>query len=207
VRRLPNKAFQGVADGELVARASPSLWRPLLNAGTLDGRGTVLATNVERYWEQFLRSMPTGTERPTRYLEAFAFGFTAADAKQIAQLVLAGTKIATGSVLRAREADGKPLPMPGDLSIVTLGGDDPVCVIETTDARIIPFDEVTADYAWDGGEGDRSQASWREMYWKYIERECERLALEPDAKTPLLMERFRVVYAEPMNGSELGKLR
>lgn len=157
-----------------------------------------MATNVERYWEQFQNSMPFGQERPTRYLEAFAFGFTLADASEIAQLVLAGTKIATGSVLWASQADRKPIPIAGDFSIVTLGGDDPVCVIETTEIRTIPFDEVTADYAWDGGEGDRSLASWREMYWNLIERECERLAMEPNPKTPLLMERFRLVYAAPL---------
>ena len=164
----------------------------------MGGRGTLLTTNVERYWEQFLNSMPSGMVRPTRYLESFAFGFTLADAKEIAQLVLAGTKIATGSVLWAREADGKPLPAAGDFSIVTLGRDDPVCVIETTDVQTLPFDEVTADYAWDGGERDRSLASWRDMYWRFIERECRRLAVEPDAKTPLLMERFRVVYSAPI---------
>jgi uncharacterized protein YhfF len=162
-----------------------------------------MATNVERYWEQFLNSMPIGKERPTRYLESFAFGFTPADAREIAQLVLAGTKIATGSVLWASQADGKPIPKAGDFSIVTVGGDDPVCVIETTEIRTIPFDEVTADYAWDGGEGDRSLASWREMYWKYIERECQRLAMEPIAKTPLLMERFRLVYAAPLGRAVL----
>ncbi len=156
-----------------------------------------MPTNVQRYWEQFLNSISVGRHRPARYLEAFAFGSTLADAKEIAPLVLAGTKTATGSVLWASQADRKPIPTAGDFSIVTLGGDDPVCVIETTDIRTIPFDEVTADYAWDGGEGDRSMAGWREMYWNYVERECRRLALEPTAKTPLLMERFRVVYAAP----------
>jgi uncharacterized protein YhfF len=157
-----------------------------------------MATNVERYWDQFLGSMSSGRERPARYVESFGFGFSVADAKQIAALVLAGTKTATGAVLWAAQADGWTVPRPGDFSIVTLGGDDPVCVIETTDIRTIPFDEVTEDYAWHGGEGDRSMAGWRKMYWSYIERECQRLALEPSPKTPLLMRRFRVVYSAPL---------
>jgi uncharacterized protein YhfF len=157
-----------------------------------------MVTNVERYWEQFLSAIPSGRTRPTRYLESFAFGASAEDAKQIASLVLAGTKTATGSVLWASQADGKPVPTTGDFSIVTLGGDDPVCVIETTDVKTIPFDEVTEDYAWHGGEGDRSLAAWRGMYWSYIERECGRLSLDPSPKTPLVMERFRVVYAAPL---------
>ncbi len=157
-----------------------------------------MGTNVERYWTQFLNSIASGKRRPAGYLEAFAFGSTLENAREIAPLVLAGTKTATGAVLWASEADGKPIPTVGDFSIVTLGGDDPVCVIETTDIRTIPFDQVPADYAWHGGEGDRSVACWRKMYWDYIERECQRLGLEPTAKTPLLMERFRVVYAEPL---------
>src|SRR5690349_12436242 len=92
--------------------------------------------NVERYWKHFLRSLPSGTVRPARYVESFWFGFTPADAREIAQLVLAGTKTATGSVVWANGSDGRSVPMPGDLSIVTLGGDDPVCIVETTELQI-----------------------------------------------------------------------
>jgi len=157
-----------------------------------------MTTNVERYWNQFLGSTPCAEEPPRRYVESFSFGFTPADASEIAQLVLNGTKTATGSVLWSYGADKKLLPVVGDIWIVTAGNDVPVCVIETTEVRIIPFDEVTADYAWDGGEDDRSLASWRAIYREYIERECRRIGMEPTTKAPLVMERFRVVYAEPL---------
>ena len=157
-----------------------------------------MTTNVERYWNQYLGSIPCGQEQPRRYVESFSFGFTPADALEIAELVLNGTKTATGSVLWSYEADKKPLPVVGDLWIVTAGSDVPVCIIETTDVRIIPFDEVTADYARDGGEEDRSLASWRKIYWEYIERECQRIGLASNTKAPLVMERFRVVYAETL---------
>jgi uncharacterized protein YhfF len=157
-----------------------------------------MTTNVERYWNQYLGSIKRGVEPPRRYVESFSFGFSPADAREIAQLVLNGTKTATGSALWSYEADKKPLPMVGDIWIVTAGSDVPACIIETTEVRIIPFDEVTEDYAWDGGEADRRLASWREIYWEYIERECQRLGLWPTTKAPLVMERFRVVYGEPL---------
>lgn len=160
-----------------------------------------MTENVERYWNQYLTSIPGGRKQPPRYVESFAFGFTPADAREIAQLVLDGTKTATGSFLRAYDADKKPLPVVGDLWVVMAGSDAPVCIIETTEVRIVPFDEVTADYAWEGGEEDRSLASWRAIYWEYIERECQRIGLAPDAKAPLVMERFRVVYAEPLRSA------
>lgn len=109
-------------------------------------------------------------------------------------LVLSGAKTATGSLLWAYEADGKHLPEVGDHSIVTAGADDPVCIIETTEVRVLPVDEVDADWARDGGEGDGSLASWRDLYWRYIVSECRRIGREPSPRAPLVMERFRVVY-------------
>jgi uncharacterized protein YhfF len=108
--------------------------------------------------------------------------------------VLAGTKTATGSLLWSYEADGKRLPEAGDHSIVTAGADDPVCIIETSEVRIVAFDEAGAEWARDGGEGDRSLATWRELYWRYIVSECGRIGREPSPQAPLVMERFRVVY-------------
>jgi len=102
-----------------------------------------------------------GENRPCRYVESFSFGFTPADALEIAALVLSGTKTATGSVLRSYEADKKRLPIAGDHWIVIVDSDTPVCIIETTQVQIMPFDELPEDYAWEGGEGDRSLATPR----------------------------------------------
>ena len=97
-----------------------------------------MTTDVERYWNQYLISILGGQEQPSRYVDCFAFGFTPADAREIAQLVLNGTKTATGSVLWSYDVDKKPLPIAGDLWIV-IAGDAPACIIQTTDVRIIPF--------------------------------------------------------------------
>ena len=157
-----------------------------------------ITKNSDRYWNQYLASLPSGHERPHGYIESFSFGFTLADALEIAPLVLSGTKTATGSPLWSYEADKKPLPIVGDHWLVTVGDEAPVCIIETTEVQIIPFEEVTADHAWAGGEEDRSLTSWRAIYWEYITRECRRLGLEPSTKAPLVMERFRMVYGRPL---------
>jgi uncharacterized protein YhfF len=118
--------------------------------------------------------------------------------------VLDGTKTATGCLLWSVEADGKRAARAGDHWVVTNGGDDPVCIIHTTDARVIPFDEVGSDYAWWGGEGDRTLASWRGLYWSYISGECKRIGRTPDPKAPLVMERFAVVYSSPLHAEHNG---
>lgn len=155
-------------------------------------------TRVQRYWLQFLDSLPTGQPRPDRYVEAFFFGTKPDQAHEITRLVMDGTKTATGSVLWSLEAKGKPIPRQGDYWIVTNGDDDPACIIRTVDSRVIPFDEVGEEYAIRGGEGDRSLESWRSMYWSYILSECETINRVPDSKTPLVMELFEMVYSEPL---------
>ena len=47
-------------------------------------------------------------------------------------------------------------------------------------------------------ESDRTLATWRPMYWRYIVSECRRTGMEPHPKAPLVMERFTVVYREAL---------
>ena len=156
-------------------------------------------TSVRQYWKQYLNSLPAGVERRPSLAGSFSFGTNPTSAADIARLVVDGTKTATGSLLWTYEAGQRELPKRGDLWVVTHGGDDPVCIVETTAVEVLPYDEVSEAYARAGGEGDRSLASWRRIYWQYIEHECERIGRGPSEQTPLVMERFRVVYREPLH--------
>jgi uncharacterized protein YhfF len=145
--------------------------------------------------------LPTDAPRHARYTEATSFGFTPEDANEIAKLVIAGTKTATGSVLWALEADGKPLPKAGDYWIALDGQGEPFAVLHTDTVEVIPFDQVPEEYALWGGEGDLTIDYWRRIYWQYIVRECERILREPSPKAPLVMERFSVAYGEPLRAT------
>jgi uncharacterized protein YhfF len=153
---------------------------------------------VNRYWEQYLRWRPDGAGLAAHYYEAFSFGSSPESARLLADLVLRGIKTATGSLLWVYEVEGKPIPKRGDLSIVTDGSGVPVCIIEDTEVRVVPYEEVDAAFAWDGGEDDRSLESWRQIYWEFIAMECARIGRPPSHETPLVCERFRVVYSEPL---------
>ncbi len=157
-----------------------------------------MSEKTHRYWSQFLGSLSPASERPPHYYESFCFGTTPQSAREIAALVLDGIKTATGSLLWVYEAEGKRPPAEGDYSIVTDAEGEPLCIIQDTEIRIIPYDEVDAAFAWDGGEMDRSLESWRQIYWDYILAECARINRQPTLKTPLVCERFRVVYKEAL---------
>ncbi len=156
-----------------------------------------MSYKADQYWAQFLRSCRSKDKQPAGYAGSFSFGFNATDACEIAELVVNETKTATGSVLWTYEFDDEPVPRRRAYWIVLNGEGTPVCIIQTTDISIIPFDEVPEIYAYQGGEGDRTMATWRPMYWKYICAECARIGREPSKKAPLVMERFKVVYREP----------
>lgn len=151
--------------------------------------------SINAYWQQFLHSIPAGNEKPAGFTDAFHFA-DKADATAIAALVVAGIKTATGSLLWVYEAEQKTLPQPGDYNIITDGNDVPVCIIVTTEVRIIPFNEVDEAFAYDGGEGDRSLEDWQSMYNEYIQSECLRINRSPDPAIPMVCERFKVVYKE-----------
>jgi uncharacterized protein YhfF len=159
--------------------------------------------NIDRYWAQFLKSLPPEA-RPAQCYDVFSFGSTKESAKSIAALVLSGIKTATGSLQWVYEAQGRRHPRPGDYSIVTDGEGYPLCVIVDTEVATVPYDEVDSAFAWDGGEEDRSLETWLRIYWDYIISECARIQREPTLKTPLVCERFRVVYRDPLKPYAMG---
>lgn len=157
-----------------------------------------MKSNVDKYWKQFIDSLHADEAKPPRYVESFFFGTQLDTAREITQLVLDGTKTATGDFQWSIEPDGRQQAQVGNHWVVTNGGDTPACIIQTFDVQVFPYDEVPEEYAFWGGEGDRTVKSWRDLYWNFIVGECKRIGRSPDKKAPLVMERFRVVYDDPL---------
>jgi len=130
----------------------------------------------------------------SRFYEAFAFGDSARMADELAQLVLAGTKRASAGLEWTYEAEHKAPPKLGDLSIVTTGSGAPLCIIETMAVEVVPFDEVTADFAATEGEDGGTLEAWRRGHAAFFARECARIGREPSPHMRVVCERFRVVY-------------
>jgi uncharacterized protein YhfF len=148
--------------------------------------------SIQAFWSVFASTL--GHDPADRFYEAFHFDDNAPSADELAALVLAGRKRATAALVWAFEAEGKPIPKPGDLSVVTRFSGEPVCVIETQDIQIIPFSKVDADFAATEGEGDGSLAYWQRAHTSFFGRECQRLGREFSAGAPVVCEKFAVVF-------------
>jgi uncharacterized protein YhfF len=152
---------------------------------------------IQSCWEAYLASLPIDTDPARRSYTAWSFGDGKEMADELGELVRRGLKTATCSLLWEAEADHEPLPAAGDLSIILNGDGQPLCIIETTEVAVRPFNEVDERFAYEEGEGDRSLDYWRQEHWRYFSRICARLGREPAENMPLICERFRRVYPQP----------
>jgi uncharacterized protein YhfF len=146
----------------------------------------------EDFWAGNERAR-SGLDR-SRFLESFAFGDSEYLAGLLTPLVLSGAKRATASLVWTYEVTGKPQPKPGDLSIVTSWDKEPLCIIQTTEVAVVPFEEVSEDFARAEGEDDGTLASWRKNHMEFYGRECARIGRTPSPRMPVLCEHFRVVF-------------
>jgi uncharacterized protein YhfF len=149
---------------------------------------------IEAYWQRYLKMLlPDSPVHKEEYI-AEGWGDSPEMADELGALIAAGTKTATCSALWEYEAEGEPLPKIGLKTIVLDGNGDPLCIVETTEVEVRPYEEVDAEFAYEEGEGDRSLEYWREAHWRFFSRNLPSIGKEPATDMPLVCERFRVVY-------------
>jgi uncharacterized protein YhfF len=154
--------------------------------------------HISAFWGEFARAIGGADEE--RFYEAFFFGDSEEMASELAELVLRGRKRATAGALWSFEEAGKRLPQPGDLSIVTDWSGNPLCVIETQSVEVVPFGEVTAEFAATEGEGDGSLSFWHRAHRESFSRRCAAAGREFTESMLVACERFTVLY-RPSTGA------
>ncbi len=149
--------------------------------------------HLRSFWAAFAA---TQASDPTpRFLEAFYFDENEPSANELAALALAGRKQATAGLLWSHDKENRPLARHGDLSIVTNYSGEPVCVIETQKVEIVPFEEVTAEFAATEGEGDGSLQYCGQAHEAFFSRECKRIGRTPEARMPVVCEQFKNIFS------------
>jgi uncharacterized protein YhfF len=147
---------------------------------------------VQAFWEKFCELHPE-TDPSTPY-QVWYFGLTPDTAAELADLVLTGPKRATASLPWEYETQPDEAPVLGGFSVVTDFNGVPKCVVRTTELQVVPFNAVTAEFAFDEGEGDRSLDYWRAVHWDYFSRRAANLGREANNTMPVICERFELLY-------------
>src|SRR5262245_10992920 len=158
--------------------------------------------NCKAYWAEFVQSLPSHDPRRAAKPDAFGFGGEGEIADELATLVLAGKKRATASLPAEYTSLNEPLPKAGDLSIILDGKGSPVCIIERTSVDRVPFHAVDEEFAAYEGEGDGSLRYWREAHIGYFNSVCSRLGGRLEDSTPVLCQRFRLVWPRSSNAAD-----
>jgi uncharacterized protein YhfF len=150
---------------------------------------------IREVLETWRASLPPDSPRRTAPWVAEGFGDGPELADRLGALVLAGVKTATCSALWEWQASGDPLPGAGLLTVVLDGRGFPLAITETTEVRILAFNQVDEQWAREEGEGDRTLAWWRQAHWSYFQRTLPRIGRTPAEDMPLVCERFRLAHA------------
>jgi uncharacterized protein YhfF len=159
---------------------------------------------IEAFWQEYLDTLPPDSPARGESYDAESFGDSPEIADELSTLVVSGTKTATCSTLWEWESEGDPLPKSGAKCVVLDGRGEPLCVIETTEVEIQPYNEVDAKFAYEEGEGDRSLQYWRDEHWRFFTRSLAEIGKELMPEMPLVCERFRVVHrSEKLGYSEV----
>jgi uncharacterized protein YhfF len=145
-------------------------------------------STTEQFWAEFLEAN-SDVPRDTSY-QTWYFGNSAEMARELADLVLSGTKTATASLRETNKLQPENAPVESGYSIVTNFEGEPVCVIQTAEIRHIPFKDVDAAFAYDEGEDDRTLESWRKVHLDYFTKEAALLGFAFDENSVVCCERF-----------------
>ncbi|HEX8249880.1 MAG TPA: ASCH domain-containing protein [Pyrinomonadaceae bacterium] len=149
------------------------------------------SASIQNFWRLFCAENPEISAGEP--YEVWFFHHNRESSKKLVQLVLAGKKKATASLMED-ESDAGDGGIVGGYSVVTDFDGNPQCVIQTTEVRHLPFREVDEQFAFDEGEGDRTLEYWRRAHQKFFIECCRELDIEFNESMLISCKRFNLLF-------------
>lgn len=151
-----------------------------------------LHPTVPAMWYAFIAENTKYLHKPMP--DSFYFGTNKKDANNCAMLIKAGLKTASSGALASYLNYGAPVPVVGDLVIITNWDGEAQCIIRTTQVDILPFNEVSETHAEMEGEGDQTLAYWRKVHWDFFSKDLNSFGETPTKDMMVVCERFEKIY-------------
>ena len=128
-----------------------------------------------------------------KHFDVWHFCNNESDANNLAELVKKGIKCATASLYDVYEAENEPIPVIDFYSVIINFDGLPQSIIRTTKIDIVPFEDVSAEFARVEGEGDKSLSYWRRVHIEFFSEEAELCNVSFTPKSLVICEQFEVV--------------
>ena len=142
-----------------------------------------------------------GVNLPHGKVRVDGYGDSDALSKELLALIRSGQKRAGTGLVWLYEHDNEPLPEVGDIEVVIDHLGQPSVVTRIVSVKVLPYGQVTAEYAAIEGEGNGSLRYWREAHWSYFTRACQRIGREPSESMQVACSVFEVLNVLPENAA------
>lgn len=150
--------------------------------------------SAQLYLDNYLNSL---SESKREKYTSFSSDYFCADEKNAnlcAELIRTGQKTATCSLYAGYELEEEPMPTVGHLLVVVDWSAKPICIVEIDSVEMCQYNQVSAEFAFAEGEGDRTLEWWREAHWDFFTWHSKELGIEPKEDMMLVLERFHLVH-------------
>ncbi len=149
---------------------------------------------VKLFWNAFIGLSDKAPKINQYSVKVEVFGNSEEMADDLLDLVLQKKKTATSSASWDYEHGNEDLPKAGDYRIILNGQGEPKAIIQTIKVDIIPFNEVSEEFAYKEGEGDQSLSFWRKVHEDFFRWVCGNIGKSFKEDMPIVCEEFEVVY-------------
>jgi len=128
-----------------------------------------------------------------KHFDVWHFCNNESDANNLAELVRKGIKCATASLYDVYQVENDPIPVIDFHSVIINYDGLPQSIIRTTKVDIVPFEDVSAEFARIEGEGDKSLNYWRRVHNEFFSEEAELYKVSFTPRSLVICEQFEVV--------------
>ena len=149
---------------------------------------------VKEMWGKYLSTIGECVDDTSKTYESWYFCNNEKDANELAELVKKEKKKATASLYCLYEIENELIPKVGEYSIITNWDGIAQCILQITNIDIVPFKDVTEEFAAKEGEGNKTLSFWRKVHWNFFAQEMKKHNKELSEDMLVICEEFELVY-------------
>mgnify|MGYP003522197573 FL=1 len=147
---------------------------------------------ISIYWKEFQLKNPE--YKNMNEPQSFYFCDNKKEADECAELVMKKIKQATSPSVWWFEKNKEEIPKIGDIAIVTNWNKEPKAIIRTKKVEIVKFKNITPEYAFIEGEGNKTLEHWKKVHWGYYTNEMHKFNEKPNEEMKIVCEYFETIW-------------